>query len=289
MKKLTIIFFSLFIVLNINLNAENIEIEKFAKLFKNKTYIGGPHDEFIIYERTGEILFNKVFYQLDGAISDNEFYFYYPAKSYNYEKDSYENITNYCVFLFTNNALMMTPYNLSVEPDYIPPLVSKNHEEAYSNYINYKDSMETLFTLVDNKVFLNKENVIENIYGTFESEDKRFSITLSEVAGGEYNFSTSSKELNKEIEEHIMMEKDLNEKGELSEYWSAEYGPSVYIGKIDYEVYGSLKNVIVFNYGYATYYYLYISVVNKDTLILLERCSPYMKNYGFNVIFKRKK
>uniref|UniRef100_UPI0026379BA7 hypothetical protein n=1 Tax=uncultured Brachyspira sp. TaxID=221953 RepID=UPI0026379BA7 len=67
MKKVIMIFFSLFIIFNTNLNAENIEIEKFAKLFKNKAYIGGPHDEFIIYERTGEILFNEVFYQLDGA------------------------------------------------------------------------------------------------------------------------------------------------------------------------------------------------------------------------------
>lgn len=291
MKKLTIIFLNLVIGFNINLNAKDIGIEKFAELFKDKAHIGSPYDEFLIYERTGEILFNKILYKLDGVISDNEFYFYYLIEDYDYEKYDYVKITNYCVFLFTNNALMMTPYNISIEPDFSPPVISRNQKEAYSNYIYYKDSMQTLFTLVDNKVLLNREKITENIYGTFESEDKKLSITLSEIIGDEhnYNFTTSSKELNKEIEEHMMMEKDINEKGELSDYWNPECDPYVYTSNIYDEINEEyLKNMIVFRYGFSTGYDLYISVINNDTLILLERCSPHMKNYGFNGIFKRK-
>ncbi|MEI0747939.1 hypothetical protein [Brachyspira pulli] len=297
MKKLTIIFLSLFIVFSINLHSEDIGIEKFAKLFENKAYIGRPHDEYLIFERTGEVLFNKVFYQLDGVISDNEFYFYYLDENYNYEKESYEKITNYCVFLFTNNALMMTPYNLSVEPDYIPPVISKNHEEAYSNYIEYKDSMETLFTLVDRQYTQNIKklyDIVGNIYGTFESLDKRFSITLSEPIrkNDDYNFASSVSELNNEINYHIMMEDDVeakNREGGYSEYDNPEWGsPYVYCSNYDNERYSSFDRII-FCYGSGgTEYQLYINIIDENTLILLEAGSIHKGKYGLNGVFKRK-
>lgn len=290
MKKFSIIFLAFFIFFNTNLNAKNIGIEKFAEFFKNKSYIGTPDDEFLIDERTGDILFNKILYQLDDIISDNEFYFYYTVKIYNPEKDDYEKITNYCVFLFTNNVLMMTPYNLSVEPDYIPPVISKNHEEAYSNYIEYKNNMETLFTLVDRQYIQNIkkiDDIAENIYGTFESIDKRFSITLSNPIrkNDDYNFRSSVTELNNEIDYHIMMENDVETKtkeGGYSEYENPEWG-GPYVSCSKYNNYNSerysLFDRIIFYYSSdGTNYKLYINIVDENTLILLEAGSIHKKN-----------
>ena len=138
-------------------------------------------------------------------------------------------------------------------------------------------------------------DIYGNIYGTFESLDKRFSITLSEPIrkNDDYNFASSVSELNNEINYHIMMEDDVeakNREGGYSEYDNPEWGsPYVYCSNYDNERYSSFDRII-FCYGSGgTEYQLYINIIDENTLILLEAGSIHKGKYGLNGVFKRKK
>lgn len=166
----------------------NAELKnEFINLTKDKIFLGG-YDRFnkkkrIIYtfDENGNIVDdkNEIKYYYDSAKSGNEFYFYFISEGYE------EIITNYTGFIISNNIIReMVHQNIGEDEDgftYVEKV--KNKKELQKLYS--KEGSYIAGILFDKEEYNDYKNIVKtykysDFFGTFESEDKKFFISLAQ-------------------------------------------------------------------------------------------------------------
>lgn len=169
----------------------NAELKNdFINLTKDKIFLRGydrDNKKHIIYtfDENGNIIDdkNEIKYYYDSAKSDSEFYFYFISEDYE------EIITNYTGFIINSNVIkeMFHQYILDEvgedEETYYYAENVKNKKELYKLYS--KEGSYIAGILFDKEEYNDYKNKIKtykysDFLGTFESEDKKFFINLSQ-------------------------------------------------------------------------------------------------------------
>lgn len=281
MKKLFLIS-TLILITTLSYKSANSEYKnEFAKLVQGKICIIDQYEVFT-FDNNGNIIGNDgtIRYYFDSTKSSNEFLFYFTG-GYNYYTGEYDNeIKNYTGYIISNNVLREMTH--SYPPD----------GEGDPIYINNKEELERLYNEKGSYVFgllfdKNEYNKIKNqvkkykyedFFATFESEDKKNFITLSEP---------------KDV-------KELDNKKVYSMY-SVYIDGNEYITNINYH-----NGAEIYNYG-GDYYYGYngvvydegfiFNIINMETeiydedffhIIIIDKNNLFMISNSFSGFLKRK-
>lgn len=167
----------------------NAELKnEFINLTKDKIFLRGYdiyNNKHIVYtfDENGNIIDdkNEIKYYYDSAKSYSEFYFYHKG-GYDYKTGQYsDEIKNYTGFIISNNIVreMVHSYPPDGEGDDFYINNKKELEKLYSKEGSYITGM--LFSKEEYNDYKNKIKTYKysDFLGTFESEDKNSSITLS--------------------------------------------------------------------------------------------------------------
>lgn len=168
----------------------NAELKnEFINLTKDKIFLGG-YDRFnkkkrIIYtfDENGNIIDdkNEIKYHYDSAKNDNEFYFYYKGEGayFNNIEEYSRELKIYTGFIISNNIVREMVHSIAGDFESFYFDNKKELQKLYSKEGSYITGM--LFSKEKYNDYKNKIKTYKysDFLGTFESEDKNSSITLS--------------------------------------------------------------------------------------------------------------
>lgn len=167
----------------------NAELKnEFINLTKDKIFLRGYdiyNNKHIVYtfDENGNIIDNKneIKYYYDSAKNDNEFYFYYKGEGayFNNIEEYSRELKIYTGFIISNNIVREMVHSIAGDFESFYFDNKKELQKLYSKEGSYITGM--LFSKEEYNDYKNKIKTYKysDFLGTFESEDKNSSITLS--------------------------------------------------------------------------------------------------------------